>query len=67
MSSWVQALRITGLGWFVAICVVLGVLGGLWLDRHFGSTPVLTLVGTVLGAILAFYGIYRATRRFLKD
>ena len=60
MPQWVvTALRLTGLGWFVAICIVLGILGGLWLGKVTGQVALLVLVGTVLGSVVAFYGVYR--------
>jgi F0F1-type ATP synthase assembly protein I len=59
MNRWVIALRLAGLGWYVAACIVLGVLGGLGLDRLAGTTPLFTLLGTVLGSVLAFWGLYR--------
>ncbi len=59
MSWWVVALRLTGLGWYVATCVVLGVLGGLGLDKLVGTTPIFTLLGTVLGSVAAFWGVYK--------
>ena len=50
MPQWViTALRLTGLGWFVAVCIVLGILGGLWLGNLTGQVALLVLVGTVLG------------------
>ncbi len=34
--------------------VVVGtVLGGFWLDRKFGSTPAMTLIGMVVGCLWA--------------
>ena len=60
MPQWViTALRLTGLGWFVAVCIVLGILGGLWLGKLTGQVALLVLVGTVLGSVVAFYGVYR--------
>lgn len=60
MPQWViTALRLTGLGWFVAVCIVLGILGGLWLGNLTGQVALLVLVGTVLGSVVAFYGVYR--------
>jgi F0F1-type ATP synthase assembly protein I len=59
MNGWLIALRFAGLGWYVAACIVLGVLGGLGLDRLTGTTPLFTLLGTVLGSVLAFWGLYR--------
>lgn len=59
MAWWVVALRMTGLGWYVAACVVLGILGGFGLDKLVGTLPVFTLVGTVLGSVAAFWGVYK--------
>ena len=60
MPHWmIIALRLTGLGWYVAVCIVLGIVGGVWLDERTGLRIVFTLVGTVLGSIIAFYGVYR--------
>ena len=65
MKLWVVALQLTGLGWYVAACIVLGVLGGLGLDKLIGTTPLFTLLGTVLGTILAFWGLYKLVRPIL--
>lgn len=65
MDWWVVALRVTGLGWYVAACVVLGVLGGLGLDKLVGTTPLFTLLGTVLGTVLAFWGVYKLVQPVL--
>ncbi|HZA22785.1 MAG TPA: AtpZ/AtpI family protein [Dehalococcoidia bacterium] len=59
MPWWAVALRLTGLGWYIATCVVVGVLGGLGLDKLLGTLPILTLVGTVLGSVAAFWGVYK--------
>lgn len=59
MPWWVVALRLTGLGWYVVACILLGVLGGLWLDKRLGSLPLFTLLGVLLGMVVAFFGIYR--------
>ena len=59
MNTWIVALRLMGLGWYVAGCIVLGVVGGLGLDKLVGTTPLFTLSGTVLGTVVAFWGLYR--------
>ena len=59
MPWWVVALRLTGLGWYIAFCVAGGVLLGLLGDNLLGTTPLFILVGTVLGSVVAFWGIYR--------
>ena len=47
------------MGWYIGGCIVLGVLGGLWLDNKFNTAPVLVIVGLLLGITVAFYGVYR--------
>ena len=64
MPSWLPvALRLTGLGWYVAICIVLGIIGGVWLGKLTGQVALLVLLGTVLGSVVAFYGVYRMVLR----
>ncbi len=59
MNWWVVALRLSGLGWYIAACVVLGVLGGLGLDKLVGTSVLFTILGTVLGSVVAFWGAYK--------
>ena len=59
MKRWVAALRLMGIGWYIGICIVLGVVGGLWLDNKFNTKPILVIVCLILGIIVAFYGTYR--------
>ncbi len=59
MTWWTVALRLTGLGWYIALCIVGGVLGGVGLDKLVGTLPLFTLMGTVLGSVVAFWGVYR--------
>lgn len=54
--AWVAASSLLGL-------VVVGIAGGLWLDRRFETAP-LWLVVCGLGAVaLAMYGLVREARR----
>ena len=55
------------MGWYVAICIVLGVLGGLWLDNKLGTSPLLILGGTLLGVVVAFYGMYKMVVPLLQN
>ncbi len=59
MKRWEAAFRLVGVGWYVGTCIVLGVVGGLWLDNKFNTKPILVIVGLILGVIVAFYGMYR--------
>ncbi len=54
-----MALRLIGMGWYVGFCIVLGVLGGVWLDRKLHTSPLLFMVGLLLGLIVAVYGVYK--------
>ena len=59
MSWWVVALRLTGLGWYIAFCVVAGIALGIGMDRLTGLSPLFALVGVILGSVLAFWGVYK--------
>ena len=52
-------MQLIGVGWYIGVCIVLGVLAGLWLDNKFNTRPVLVIVCLLLGVFLAFYGVYR--------
>jgi len=52
-------VRLIGIGWYVAFCIVGGVVGGLFLDRATDLAPLFTLLGLLLGLVAAFYGGYR--------
>lgn len=51
--------RLIGIGWYFALCIVIGLVGGVLLDQTAGTTPGLTLLGLLLGLFAAFYGGYR--------
>ena len=63
----VLALRLTGLGWYVALCIVIGVAGGAWLDGLAGTKGLFLLLGTVLGSVVAFWGLYKMVQPLLYD
>ena len=56
------AMRLLGLGWYIAASIVLGVGGGLLLDRWLGTVPLFTLLGVLAGSVVGFYGMYRMVR-----
>ena len=62
------ALKLLGLGWYVAFCIVAGVLLGRWLDSSvFHTSFWFTLIGLGLGVFLAFWGLYKALTDILGD
>ena len=60
-------LQLVGVGWYVALCIVGGTLGGLWLDRTLETLPVFTLIGVTLGAVVAMYGTYKMVIPLVKN
>jgi F0F1-type ATP synthase assembly protein I len=63
---WITAAQFTGLGWYIALAIVAPTLGGVWLDRRVGTTPLFLLLGVLLGVALAFYGTYRMSITYLS-
>ena len=59
MVWWAVALRLTGLGWYIAACIVIGILAGIGLDKLLGTRVLFTLIGIILGSIAAFWGVYK--------
>lgn len=70
MNRRLLALRLLGLGWYVAICIVVGAGGGLaigrWLDLSPALTSLITLAGVLLGTVAAFYGLFKMVRPLLN-
>lgn len=67
MEKWVVAARLMGIGWYVGLCVAGGILGGVWLDKKLGTSLIFTLVGVVLGLVLASYGTYRMISPLMRE
>jgi F0F1-type ATP synthase assembly protein I len=67
MPTWALALRLTGVGWFVAASVVIGIIGGYWIDRWLNTTPLFIIIGVVLGTTVAFYGLYQMVKPLMGD
>ncbi|MCY3888223.1 MAG: AtpZ/AtpI family protein [Chloroflexi bacterium] len=55
-----------GIGWYFATCIVLGTLGGLWLDGQVDAKPLFTLLGILLGMIVAAWGAYRMLKNVMS-
>ena len=67
MNRRLIALQLLGLGWYVALCIVVGAVGGIWLDRISGLTPLFTLLGVLLGTVAAFYGLFKMVRPLINN
>lgn len=55
------------IGFVLLIAVLAGVLGGDWLDRRLGTTPILALVGFGLGTTGGAIAGWRFIARFLAQ
>lgn len=67
MRRWQTAFNIIGIGWLIGLSILLGVLGGLWLDNRLGTQPLFIIVGLFLGLIIASYGTYRMLLPLFKN
>ena len=67
MSRWVAALRLTGVGFFIAACILLGTFVGLWLDGKLNTKPLFMIGGLVVGLVVAAYGVYQMIRPLMGD
>ncbi len=60
-------VRLVGIGWYVAICIGGGAIGGLWLDRKLDLSPLFTLLGLSVGIAVAVVGMYRLLMAILTS
>ena len=67
MSAYSLALRLVGVGWFISSCVVIGLLGGMWLDNKTDSSPLFVLSGIGLGLLVSGYSIYKTLAYIIRQ
>ena len=58
MTRLPPTIRLMGLGFYVAVCIVGGVVGGLQLDRLLDTGRLFAMLGLFAGLALAFIGSY---------
>ncbi|MBM4417200.1 MAG: AtpZ/AtpI family protein [Chloroflexi bacterium] len=56
-------MRVLGMGWAVVLSLVLGIVGGVWVDGQLGTSPLATLGGLAFGAYTAF----RTARSMIEE
>ena len=66
MNRRLLALRLIGLGWYVASCIVIGVVGGVFIDQWLGTKLLFTLLGLAFGTTSAFYGLIKMIQPLIK-
>jgi Putative F0F1-ATPase subunit Ca2+/Mg2+ transporter len=65
MRSGGPAMRLIGMGWYVAICIVLGVFGGIELDKLLDTGKLFTVVGLFVGLFFGLWGGWLQLREVL--
>lgn len=56
MDSLPPSARLLGIGFYIAICIVVGTIGGRELDKALDTGKVFTIIGLTAGLGLALYG-----------
>ncbi len=60
--SGVQSLAVaSNLAFVLAACVVIGIVGGAFLDARLGSSPILLILGSVLGTVSGVYSMWKTS------
>jgi len=67
MDKRLAAVGLLGVGFIVAGAIILGIVGGRWLDDRFGSEPLWLIVGLLFGLVVAFSSVYAMLRPFLDN
>ena len=67
MNPWAALLSLSGMGFFVAVSIILGILGGKWLDSKLNTSPLCLIIGLVVGLFVAVFGAYNMLKPFLDN
>lgn len=57
--------RLLGMGFYIAICIVLGVVGGMQVDKALDTGKAFTVVGLLLGLFFGLWGGWIQLKRVL--
>ena len=60
-------MSLLGIGWYFAVCIIGGVVGGLLLDNWLDTGDLFKILGLFLGLGLAFYGGFKILTRVLSE
>jgi ATP synthase protein I len=67
MNRWAAALRLTGIGFYIVACILIGLFAGLWLDKKLETNHLFIILGLVLGLAVAVFGVYRMIRPLMYN
>jgi ATP synthase protein I len=65
--SILQVADLVNMGMAMALCVVLGLALGVYLDGKFGTEPILTLLLLLFGLLAGFRYMYKTYMRFFGE
>jgi ATP synthase protein I len=61
--GYMQVLSLTSVGLEMGIAVVIGLLGGQWLDRRFDTEPLFLILGVLFGCGAAAKAVWAAVKK----
>ena len=64
---WLPMLSLLGMGFYIAIAIVLGIWGGHWLDVKFNTSPLLLIIGLFFRIAVAALGVYNMIKPFMEE
>jgi F0F1-type ATP synthase assembly protein I len=66
MKQWRGAGLAMELSWTLLFSLLIPLLLGIWLDKQFNTTPILTLIGVFVGILAATLGMARMVVRMFR-
>jgi F0F1-type ATP synthase assembly protein I len=60
-------LSLMGMGFYIAIAIVLGIWGGHWLDGKVNTNPLWLIIGSILGVAVATLGVFNMLKPFIES
>ena len=58
-----ELAQLSAVGLMLVLSTAIGTGAGMWLDRHFHTSPALTAVGFLLGTAAGFVELFRAAKK----
>ncbi len=66
-SDWAKAGIVGALGFEIVAFIVIGLLGGQWLDRKLGTEPAGLLVGLLVSMVAAGVHVWKMVTRLMPS